>query len=94
MRIFIALLMTLYLALPTPLAEAADAAGSPRAAQQNTPLKPGRSAGVRAAQLPRTGLALVGASAIIAVVVVAVGTGSGSNGSQPNLQSAPTTTTP
>jgi len=94
MRIFIALLMALYLALPTPLAEAADAAGSSRSAQQNPPLKPGRSAGVRAAQLPRTGLALVGASAIIAVVVVAVGTSSGSNGSQPNLQSAPTTTTP
>src|SRR5438445_801487 len=77
-----------------PLAHAADAAGSTRPAQAG-PLKPGRSAGVHAAQLPRTGLALIGASAIIAVVVVAAGTGSSSNnGPQPNMQSVPATTTP
>jgi len=96
MHFFIALLMAGLLALPSPIADAAEAAGSPRAAQQNGgPLKPGRSAGVRAAQLPRTGLALVGASAIIAVVVVAVGTSSSSsdgNGPQTNFQSVPTTT--
>ena len=94
MRFFTAMLTAGLLSLSAPIADAAEAAGSARKAEQSGPLKPGRSAGVRAAQLPRTGLALVGASAIIAVVVVAVGTSSGSNGSQPNLQSAPTTTTP
>ena len=88
------MLMAGLLALPAPVAEAADAAGSPRTVQQKGPLKPGRSAGVRSAQLPRTGLALVGASAIIAVIVVAAGTGGSNNGNGPqsNLQSAPTTT--
>jgi len=49
---------------------------------------------VHAAQLPRTGLALIGASAVIAVVVVAVGTGSSGNGNVPqsNFQSVATTT--
>ena len=94
MRFFTALLTAGLLSLTASVADAAEAPGSARKAEQSGPLKPGRSAGVRSAQLPRTGLALVGASAIIAVVVVAVGTSSGSNGSQPNLQSAPTTTTP
>ena len=92
MRFFTTLMIATLLAAETPSAWAAEAAGSAKAAQQNGPLKPGRSAGVRAAQLPRTGLALVGASAIIAVIVVAAGTGSGGNGSQPNLQSVTTTT--
>ena len=85
-----------YLALGAPAAIAADAAGSAKAAQQPGPLKPGRSAGLREAQLPRTGLALVGASAIIAVIIVAAGTGSSGNGNNPqsNLQSVTTTTTP
>jgi hypothetical protein len=48
------------------------------------------------AQLPRTGPALVSASAIIAVIVVAAGTGGSSNGNGPqsDFQSAPTTTAP
>jgi hypothetical protein len=80
------------LVLPVYAAEAA--ANTPKPSQ-NGPLKPGRSAGVRDAQLPRTGLALIGASAIIAVVVVAAGSGGGNaNNQQPNLQSMPTTTVP
>jgi len=91
MRNFTALSAAVLLAL---WAQAASADGAaPRNGQQSGPLKPGRSAGVRVAQLPRTGLALVGASAIIAIVVGAAGSGGG-NGSQPNLQSAPTTTAP
>jgi hypothetical protein len=78
-----------------PLAHAAEAAGSARAAAHTGPLKPGKSAGVRAAQQVRAGVALVSAGAIIAVVVVAAGSGGGgSNGGQPNMQSVPTTTTP
>ena len=83
------------LVLPTQIADAAEGAGSARAAQQQSgPLKPGRSAGVRAAQLPRTGLALVGAGAIVAVVAVVAGSGGGGNsiGAQSNIQSVPTTT--
>jgi len=82
------------LALSARIADAAEGAGSARAAQQSGPLKPGRSAGVRAAQLPRTGLALVGASAVIAVVAVAASNSGGgsSNGPQQNMQSVPTTT--
>jgi hypothetical protein len=79
------------LALPACAAEAAASMPKPN---QSGPLKPGRSAGVRNAQLPRTGLALIGASAIIAVVVVAAGSGGNSNNQQPNLQSMPTTTVP
>lgn len=55
------------------------------------PLKPGRIAGVKAAQQARTGLALIGTGAIIAVVVVAAGSSGGS--AQNTLQTAPTTTT-
>jgi hypothetical protein len=78
---------------PAPPVHAAEATPAPKP-HQSGPLKPGRSAGVRAAQLPRTGLALVGASAIIAVVVVAASTGGSGNGPQANTQSMPTTTTP
>ncbi len=54
-------------------------------------LKPGPSAGVRAAQRPvRPALALVGASAVIALVAVTTA-GSGKSGSQPNNQSVPAT---
>ncbi len=78
-----------------PWAEAADSANTPRPAQpsQNGPLKPGRSAGVRAAQLPRAGLALIGGSAIIAVVVIAASSGGNGASPQVNMQSVPTTTT-
>ena len=94
MRFFTAMLAAGLLSLPAPIADAAEAAGSARKAEQSGPLTPGRSAGVRAAQLPRTGLALVGASAIIAIVAVAAssGGGSGSTGPQSNFQSVPTTT--
>jgi hypothetical protein len=56
------------------------------------PLKPGKSAGVQAAQQSRTGLALIGAGGVIAVVLIA--TQGGGNANQPNFQSAPATTTP
>ena len=92
MRIFAALLMGSVLALGAPLAHAAEAGSSTKPAQQAGPLKPGRSAGVRAAQLPRTGLALVGAGAVIAVIAIVAGTGSGSNAPQSNLQSVTTGT--
>jgi hypothetical protein len=58
------------------------------------PLGPGKSAGVRSAQQVRAGFALVSAGAIIAVVVVAAGSGGGNGGSQPDMQSAPVTTSP
>ncbi|MEO8300858.1 MAG: hypothetical protein ABI608_03645 [Rhizomicrobium sp.] len=86
--------------MAAPSAQAADAAASPRVAAAtrppaDSPLKPGRTAGVKGAQQARTGLALIGAGAIIAVVVVAAGTsGGGSGGSQPNIQFAPATTSP
>lgn len=53
------------------------------------PLKPGGSAGVKAAQagIPNIGLALVGASAAIALVVVTTSGGSKADNSQPNSQS-------
>ena len=92
MRIFAALLMGSVLALGAPLAHAAEAGSSAKPAQQAGPLKPGRSAGVRAAQLPRTGLALVGAGAVIAVIAIVAGTGSGGNAPQSNLQSVTTGT--
>jgi hypothetical protein len=94
MRILIALLAAGILMSGNPVAHAGEPTPSAKPSQQSGPLKPGRSAGVRAAQLPRTGLALVGASAIIAVIVVAVGTGGGANNPQANLQSVPTTTAP
>ena len=80
--------------LPAYAADAGKEGNNTPSPAQNGPLKPGRSAGVRAAQLPRTGLALVGASAIIAVVVVAASGGGGANNQQPNIQSAPATTSP
>jgi hypothetical protein len=96
MRHFTILVMMAALFAPALPVHAAEAAASAPKPSQSGPLKPGRSAGVRNAQLPRTGLALIGASAIIAVVVVAAGSGGGGNGNnqQPNLQSMPTTTVP
>jgi len=92
MRHFTILVMTAaLLALPAHAAE--TVAGTPKPSQ-NGPLKPGRSAGVRNAQMPRTGFALLGAGAIIAVVVVAASGGGNGNNQQPNLQSMPTTTSP
>jgi hypothetical protein len=59
---------------------------------QHQPLKPGPSAGVHTAQQGiRSGLALVGASAVIALVVVATANNGGNNNNQPNSQSVPTT---
>jgi hypothetical protein len=82
--------MTAGLALLAAPAVAADAAGS-RAAAKTDPLKPGKSAGIHAAQQVRAGLALVSAGAIIAIVVVAACAGSSSGGAQPNSQSVTTT---
>ena len=83
-----------FLALVAPSTQAGEA--PTRAATRPLeagPLKPGRTAGVKMAQQARAGLALIGAGAIIAVVVVAAGS-SGGNGSQPNMQFAPMTTSP
>jgi hypothetical protein len=55
------------------------------------PLKPGRSAGVHAAQQERVGLALVGTGAIIAVIVVAAGAGGSANPTNPQSISTATT---
>ena len=87
---FSAVLMAVLLLLATPPVMAAEAAGSARAAQQG-PLKPGKSAGVQAAQQTRASLALVGAGAIIAIVALTT-TASGGANNQPNMQSVPTTT--
>jgi hypothetical protein len=71
----------------------AGQAEDPRSAPP--PLKPGRSAGVHAAQQGHTGLALIGGSAIIAVIVIAATTSNGGGGNnQNNSQIAPATTTP
>jgi len=92
MRIFTAVMTAGLLAIWAPAADAAETAAKKPA--QTGPLKPGRSAGVRGAQLPRTGLALVGASAIIAVIALGAGSGGsgGANGPQSDFQSVPTTT--
>ena len=82
--------MTVGLTLLAAPALAADAAG-PRAAKTST-LKPGKSAGIHAAQTARAGVALIGAGAIIAVVVVAAGAGSNGGGAQPNSESVVVTT--
>ena len=93
MRFFTAMLTAGLLSLLTPVAEAAEPAGSARKAEQSGTLKPGRSAGVRAAQLPRTGVALVGATAVIAIIAVAASSGGGgSTGNGPQMNSTPTTT--
>jgi len=60
------------------------------------PLKPGQSAGIRAAQQTHTGLALIGSGAVIAVVLVAATASSngGSSNGAVNPQFAPATTAP
>ncbi|HKU55060.1 MAG TPA: hypothetical protein VJP60_06830 [Rhizomicrobium sp.] len=85
---------TTFLALPlVRAAPSARTAETPARAgtrpPEAGPLKPGRIAGVKAAQQARTGLALIGTGAIIAVVVV-VAAGSGG---QNTMQIAPATTT-
>jgi aromatic ring hydroxylase len=96
MRFFTGLLLTAALSA-WGIAMAAEPAPLPAAGAKPpkpAPLQPGRSAGVHVAQQAHTGLALVGAGAIIAVVVIAAGTGGGnsSNGNlQPNSQSVTTT---
>jgi hypothetical protein len=79
-----------FLILAVPL----DAPGQdPHPAPPPPPLKPGRSAGVHAAQQSHTGLALVGTGAIIAVVIVAATAGNAGSGNQvsPQNQSVATT---
>jgi hypothetical protein len=93
MRIFYVVVAVAFLALTMSSAPATEAA-APSHPPQPGPLKPGRTAGVRAAQQARAGLALVGAGAIIAVVVVAGTGGSNGNNAQNNMQTAPVTTTP
>jgi hypothetical protein len=59
-------------------------------------LKPGRAAGTVKAQQIKSGIALVAAGGIIAVVGLVVGTSGGSGGgsAQTDRQSAPVATTP
>jgi len=101
MRIITFVAAIAFLPLAAPSAQAAEAAASARGATatrppETGPLKPGRTAGVKAAQQARAGLALIGAGAIIAVVVVAAGSSGGGGGAdaQNNMNFAPTTTSP
>jgi hypothetical protein len=97
MRIFTFVGAITFLAFAAPSAQAAEAAASTRVGTrppETGPLKPGRTAGVKAAQQARAGLALIGAGAIIAVVVVAAGTSGGGGPSAQNNNFAPPTTTP
>ena len=100
MRILGLSALAVFLAVSSTAAHAADATASTRVAANTRPpeagaLKPGRTAGVKGAQQSRTGLALIGAGAIIAVVVVAAGTGGGGGlSAQSNMNFAPTTTSP
>ena len=76
---------------PAPGAHKAKPA--PKPAPSQAPLNPGQSAGVRAAQQGRTGLALIGAGgAIIAVIAVTASSGGGNGSAQPKSQAAPATT--
>ena len=100
MRFFRLFASVFFLALFSAGSSAQAAGASTRVAAATKPpeagpLKPGRTAGVKGAQQARTGLALIGAGAIIAVVVVAAGSGGGGGGpSAQNNNFAPTTTTP
>ena len=90
----LAAIMAASLFLAWPLAAPAQ---DPHSAAQPPPLKPGQSAGVHAAQQARTGVALIGAGAVIAVVIVAAtasGGGAGSNPANPQSNSVSTTGTP
>ena len=79
------------LLLATPVAAPAQ---DPHAAPPPPLLKPGQSAGVHAAQHARTGLALIGTGAVIAVVIVAATASSGGAGNnQVNPQSNSVSTT-
>jgi hypothetical protein len=89
-RFLAAIAACLLLAMPV-----AAPAQDPHPAPPPPLLKPGQSAGVHAAQQSRTGLALVGAGAIIAVVIVAATASNGGSGSSnqvnPQNQSVATT---
>ena len=89
-RFLAAIAACLLLAMPV-----AAPAQDPHPAPPPPPLKPGRSAGVHAAQQSRTGLALIGTGAIIAVVIVAATASNGGSGSsnQVNPQSNSVSTT-
>lgn len=92
---FLAAVVAASLLLAWPLAAPAQDPHTP--ASQPPPLKPGQSAGVHAAQQARTGVALIGAGAVIAVVIVAATAGSGgagSNPANPQSNSVSTTATP
>jgi hypothetical protein len=86
----------LALVVSPALAESAaeTRAAATTAPPRPAPLQPGKSAGIHAAQQAHTGLALIGAGAIIAIVVVAAGAGGNGSGAQPNAQNAPVTTAP
>ena len=87
-RFLAAIAACLLLAMPV-----AAPAQDPHPAPPPPPLKPGQSAGVHAAQQSRTGLALVGAGAIIAVVIVAATASNGGSGNQVNPQNQSVATT-
>lgn len=78
---------------PVLAAEKAHSGGRSKPVS-GSPLKPGKSAGLQRAQQSRAGLALIGAGGVIAVVLIATQGGGGGASPQPNLQNAPTSTTP
>jgi hypothetical protein len=91
MKIAIRLTAALLLAALAPSAAPAQTLPQGRAQPPHAePLKPGRSAGVKAAQagIPNIGLALVGVSAVIGLVLVTSSGGGKGDTSQPNSQSA------
>jgi len=94
MRIFCSL--CLLAALATPAWAAQDAPLPPPSAAKAHPpgLKPGRAAGMAQAQQIRSGIALVAAGGIVAVVALVAGTGGGNSSGQAERQTAPVSTTP
>lgn len=97
-RLFAAVLAGCALASPAAQGDGGPLPPAPGAheakpAPKHGPLNPGQSAGVRAAQQGRTGLALIGAGgAIIAVIAVTASSGGGNGSAQPQSQAAPATT--
>lgn len=90
---FCNILAGLVLATAPALAQTPQGGNRPKPVSGG-PLKPGKSAGAQAARQSHAGLALIGAGSVIAVVLVATQGGGGGASAQPNLQSAPATTTP
>jgi len=90
---FLAAIVAASLFWASPVAAPAQEA---HPAPADPPLKPGQSAGVHVAQQARTGVALIGTGAIIAVVIVAATAGGngGSSNNPVNPQISTVTTAP